>query len=140
MFYCIDMVFIYDFDIDMEIYQVVKDEFNLEDVKCFCIKEYWFFDIWIFILQVCILGIVFFIEEYDDNGNFWYECFLFWIYYLDVCELFVYVEVLIDGFVYSFMSWVDIFDMCKFFSYIMKAFNLYDECLEGIYIGVDFLQ
>ncbi|WP_421946322.1 gliding motility protein GldN [Phaeodactylibacter xiamenensis] len=57
MLYRIDTVPVYDFDTDTEIYQVVKDELNPEDVKRFRIKEHWFFDTRTSTLQVRILGI-----------------------------------------------------------------------------------
>lgn len=140
MLYRIDTVPIYDFDTDTEIYQVVKDELNPEDVKRFRIKEHWFFDTRTSTLQVRILGIAPLIEEYDDNGNFRYERPLFWIYYPDARELLAHAEAPTDGLAHSPMSWADIFDMRKFSSYIMKASNIHDERLEGTYTGVDLLQ
>lgn len=140
MLYRIDTVPVYDFDSGEEIYQVVKDELNPEDVKRFRIKEHWFFDTRTSTLQVRILGIAPLIEEFDDNGNFKFERPLFWIYYPDAREMLAHVQAPTDGLSHSPMSWTDLFDMRRFSSYITKASNIRDERLEATYTGVDLLQ
>lgn len=46
----VDMIIIFDFVIYEEKIEIVINDINFEDVKCFCIKEIWFFDEEIFIL------------------------------------------------------------------------------------------
>lgn len=69
----IDIVIIFDLVIYEEKIQVVCNELNFEDIKCYCVKEIWFFDEEIFIMKVCIFGIVLFLDVKDENGNFKYE-------------------------------------------------------------------
>lgn len=140
MLYQVDTVPIYDFETGEEIYQVVKDELNPEDVKRYRLKEHWYFDTRTSTLQVRILGIAPLIEEYDDNGNFKYERPLFWVYYPEARELLARVPLPTDGLAYSPMSWADLFDMRKFSSYIIKASNIHDARLQATYSGVELLQ
>ncbi len=140
MLYRVDTVPIFDIETGEEVYQIVKDELNPEDVKRYRLKEHWYFDTRSSTLQVRILGIAPLIEEYDDNGNFKYERPLFWVYFPKARELLAHIPLPVDGLAYSPMSWADLFDMRKFSSYITKASNIQDARLEATYSGVELLQ
>lgn len=136
----VDIIVIVDLEMYEEIFQVVCNEVDFIDVKCYCLKEIWFFDEEIFIMQVCIFGIVLFIEEFDDNGNFRYECFMFWVYYFEVCEVLVRECVFNIVNDFSFMSYEDLFEMWFFLSYIYKEFNVFDCCFEDYFFGIDLFM
>lgn len=123
-----------------EVYQVVRNEVNPEDVKRFRLKEIWFFDTESSTMQVRILGIAPLIEEFDDNGNFKYERPMFWVYYPHAREMLARERVFNVGNDASPMSYEDLFEMRFFSSYIYKESNVFDRKLDEYLSGVDLLM
>ena len=123
-----------------EVFQVVRNEVNPEDVKRFRLKEIWFFDTESSTMQVRILGIAPLIEEFDDNGNFKYERPMFWVYYPHAREMLARERVFNVGNDASPMSYEDLFEMRFFSSYIYKESNVFDRKLDDYLSGVDLLM
>ncbi len=140
MIYRTDTVPVWDFDTDEEVYQIVQNTLNPEDIKRYRIKEHWYFDTRTSTLKVRILGIAPLIEEYDDNGNFKYERPLFWIHYPSARELLARTTVPTNGRVHHPMSWTDWLDMRQFSSHITKVANVHDARLQDTYSGAELLQ
>ena len=122
-----------------ETFQIVRNEVNPEDVKCFLLKEVWFFDEETSTLQVRILGIAPLIDVKDDNGNFRYEKPMFWIYYQEAREMLAKQQVFNIFNDSAPMTWEDLLEMRFFSSYIYKESNVFDRRLQEYLSGVDLL-
>ncbi len=122
-----------------ETIEIVFNEFDLDDIKRFRIKEVWYFDEQSSTLKVRILGIAPMRDIYDETGNFLYEMPMFWVYYPHAREALAREQVFNPGNDNSPMSWTDLFEMRQFSSHIYKESNVYDRRIKDYASGVDML-
>ncbi|MCH2042824.1 MAG: gliding motility protein GldN [Saprospiraceae bacterium] len=125
-----DTIMMYDPESFEEIYEVVYNEFDPQEVKEYRIKEVWFFDEETSTMNVRIIGIAPIRDMYDNNGNFIARTPMFWMYYPDARPiLHQYIAPSDKNDAFS-LSWTDIFDAHYFASRIIKESNLYDRRLQ----------
>lgn len=135
----VDTVITFDPQTYEEQIQVVRNDFNPDDVKRFRLKEVWFFDKETSTMQVRILGIAPLLDVLDDQGNFRYEKPMFWVYYPEAREILSREKVFNIGNDASPMTWEDLMEMRYFSSYVYKESNVRDRRLQDYLTGVDLL-
>lgn len=113
----------------------VFNDFNMENVKKYRVKEDWFFDTETSTLQCRIMGIapLFNDETLGDIP-------LFWVYYPTLRKTLVKEDVFNPFNDTKRMSWDDLFESRMFSSYIIKESNVFDRKIEGYAHGVDALM
>jgi len=134
-----DSVLTFDFDTGAEIWKVVSNDFNPEEVQQFRLKEDWVFDEESSSMIVRIIGIAPIRDIYDDNGNFRGQNALFWVYYPEMRRYLTNFEAFNPFNDAQRSSWEDIFEMREFSSYIIKESNARDLRIQDTYSGVDAL-
>lgn len=139
LFYEIDTFEVYQPGSEMPELQVIRNDFNYEDVKRFRVKEAWFFDEATSTMKVRILGIAPLMEVRGEDGNYRFEKPLFWAYFPELRPVLAQKKVFNAHNDSSLMSWDDLFEMRQFSSYIYKQSNVLNDRLEDLYSGVDIL-
>lgn len=134
-----DSVLVFDFDTGAEIWNVVSNDFNPEEVQQFRLKEDWVFDEESSTMVVRIIGIAPVRDIYDDNGNFRGQNALFWAYYPEMRRYLTNYEAFNPFNDAQRNSWEDIFEMREFASFIIKESNSRDLRIQDTYSGVDAL-
>lgn len=134
-----DSVLTFDFDTGAEIWKVVSNDFNPEEVQQFRLKEDWVFDEESSTMIVRIIGIAPIRDIYDDNGNYRGQNALFWVYYPEMRRYLTNFEAFNPFNDAQRNSWEDIFEMREFTSYIIKESNSRDLRIQDTYSGVDAL-
>jgi len=134
-----DSVLTFDFDTGAEIWKVVANDFNPEEVQQFRLKEDWVFDEESSSMIVRIIGIAPIRDIYDDNGNYRGQNALFWVYYPEMRRYLTNYEAFNPFNDAQRNSWEDIFEMREFSSYITKESNARDLRIQDTYTGVDAL-
>ena len=138
--YKVDSVYITDPITYEDTLQIVRNDFDPQDVKRFRLKEVWYFDANTSTMKVRIIGIAPLVDVYGDNNDYRYSTPLFWIYYPDARKLLAKQAVYIPGNDKKVMSWEDILEMRFFTSYITKESNVMDERLQERYSGEELLR
>lgn len=138
-FYKKDTVQVIDPVTDKEVFKVVENEINPEEINRYRIKEIFFFDNVHSTMKVRILGIAPIREVFDENGKFLYEYPLFWVYYPNCREFLSNFFVFNDYNDKSVMTWEDLFEMRFFSSFIIKESNIHDRRLQDYLKGRDLL-
>ncbi|MBN4061833.1 gliding motility protein GldN [Bacteroidales bacterium AH-315-I05] len=110
-----------------------------ENVKMYRLKEEWFFDNQRSVLDVRIIGICPFIEEFNEYGEFKGYKPLFWIYFPEAREVFKMADVFNRSNDSERRTYEDIFWKRQFGSYIIKESNVYDRFINEYKVGLDAL-
>ena len=119
--------------------RVVVNALDPEDIKCYRLKEIWYFDNNASTLKVRILGIAPILEVVRENDGIRYEKPLFWIYYPHARDYLSQFEVFNPQNDFGNMTWEDLLEMRMFSSHIMKESNIHDRRLAGYLSGADLL-
>ncbi len=119
--------------------EIVKKEFNPENVTKYRIKEDWIFDMETSTLVVRIIGIAPILEVIDAEGNYRGDVPLFWVYYPEARTVLSQHQVFNPKNGGARNSWEDLFEMRYFASYIIKKENVYDRRIQDYLVGVDAL-
>ncbi|MBC8172904.1 MAG: gliding motility protein GldN [Chitinophagales bacterium] len=134
----IDTIYIFNEETYEEEIKIVPTEFNYEEVKKLRIKEDWIFDEETSQLVVRIIGMAPVKERIDPTtGEPIGEEDMFWIYYPDLRQHLIRIEVFNTENSARFFTFDDIFEMRFFSSYITKEDNVYDRFIESYASGID---
>jgi len=105
-----------------ERYVLEHNEFNINTVTKYELKEDWIFDRNLGRLVVRIIGIAPLVDRYDENtGTFKYSTELFWLYYPELRKVLVNYEVYNPNNDIHRITWTDFFDNRYFESYVVKT-------------------
>ena len=136
--YRIDTTTVFDYDTYEEKITVVRNDVNWNDIKQFRVKEVWYFDKELSVMNTRILGISPILDNYDPTtGELKYSLPLFWIYYPEAREHFSRHRIMNDYNDIAPLTWYDLFEQRYFASYIMKRSNTLDLRIEDMYYGYD---
>ncbi|MBK8705901.1 MAG: gliding motility protein GldN [Saprospiraceae bacterium] len=137
--YQVDTILVNDPETGIAYYQVVRLDYNPEDVLRYRIKEMWYFDKQHSTMQVRILGIAPLFISKDEYGDIRYESPLFWVYYPDCREWLAHHKAPTAHQPSGLMTWEDLFEMRYFDSYIMKETNIHGRRLRDYLNDQDML-
>jgi gliding motility associated protien GldN len=118
---------------DILIPTVVTQDFNMETVNRFRIKEVWYFNKQTSTMQVRIMGIAPIMDDFDEWGNYRGPKPLFWVYMPSMRNVLVQNEAFNpfpDG---VRLTWDDIFAMRLFASVVYKEDNVRDDRIRDVY-------
>lgn len=105
-----------------QIWVVSKNEFNINSVTKYQLKEDWIFDRNLGRLVVRIIGIAPLIDRIDENtGAFRYATPMFWLYYPDLRRVLANYEVYNPQNDVHRITWTDYLDNRYFSSYVIKT-------------------
>lgn len=100
----------------------INNEFNVNSVTKYQIKEDWIFDRNLGRLVVRIIGIAPLIDRLDENtGAYRYSTPMFWLYYPDLRKVLVNYEVYNPRNDVHRITWTDYLDNRYFESYVIKT-------------------
>lgn len=135
-----DTLWGYDDELDQEVFEIMKNEFDRSTVKKYRIKEEWYFDKQRSVMDVRIIGICPVQEKFDDDDNFLGFTPLFWVYYPEARSVLSKAEVFNrrknDA---ARMTYDDIFHKRFFNSFITKESNNKDRKISSYKAGLDAL-
>lgn len=131
-----------------EVWTFNRNEFNINTVTKYTIKEDWIFDRNIGRLVVRIVGIAPMVDRYDENtGDFKYTTELYWLYYPELRRVLVNYEVYNAKNDLHRMTWTDYFDNRYFNSYVVKTsadnprgISLPENSLRGLQEGKNVMK
>ncbi|MBC8045720.1 MAG: gliding motility protein GldN [Fimbriimonadaceae bacterium] len=134
----VDTVYLFNEETYEEEIRTVPVTFNYMEVKKLKIKEDWIFDEETSTLQVRIVGIAPVKERIDQaTGEPIGEEDMFWIYYPDMREHMIRIEVFNTKNSARYFTFEDIFENRYFSSYVIKEDNVYDRFINAYAAGID---
>jgi len=126
----VDTTEVYDPETGQYVYEVTKNDIDMQDINQFRIKEVWFFDSESSQMKVRILGIApMYVKVDPTSGVELPPMPLFWIYYPDCRKYLSQYQVFNEQNIASPISWDDLFENRHFSSYITKRSNVNDNRL-----------
>jgi len=105
---------------------VISQQFNTSDVYLLRVKEDWFFDKQRSVMDVRIIGLCPYKEEFDENGEPKGFKPLFWVYFPECRKIFANNEVFNKWNDAERRTYEDVFFKRLFGSYIYKESNVFD--------------
>ncbi|MFN0275138.1 MAG: gliding motility protein GldN [Chitinophagales bacterium] len=134
----IDTIYLFNEETYEEEIKIVPTEFNYQEVKKLKIKEDWVFDEETSMLVVRIIGISPVKERIDPTtGEPIGEEDMFWVYYPDLRQHLIRIEVFNTENSARYFTFDDIFENRFFSSYIIKEDNVYDRFINSYAAGID---
>ncbi len=118
---------------------VISNPFNTSDVYLLRVKEDWFFDKQRSVMDVRIIGLCPYMEEYDEFGEPKGYKPLFWVYFPECRKLFAKNEVYNKWNDAERRTYEDVFFKRLFGSYIYKESNVFDRRIYQYAKGMDGL-
>lgn len=115
--------------------QVIRNDFNPDDVTRYRIKEDWIFDKQTSTLYCRILGIAPEKTIRNSDGSIRAYTPMFWLYYPDLRPILAKYDVYNPKNFTMRMSWEDLFEERYFESYIIKEDNVYDRSIKDYIPG-----
>jgi gliding motility associated protien GldN len=134
----VDTLYLFNEETYEEEIKIVPTEFNYQEVKKLKIKEDWVFDEETSQLVVRIIGIAPVKERIDPTtGESIGEEDMFWIYYPDLRQHLIRIEVFNTENSARYFTFDDIFENRFFSSYVIKEDNVYDRFINSYAAGID---
>lgn len=115
--------------------QVIRNDFNPNNVTRYRIKEDWIFDKQTSTLYCRILGIAPEMTILNSDGSIRAYTPMFWLYYPDLRPILAKYDVYNPNNFTMRMTWEDVFEMRYFESYIVKEDNVFDRSIKDYIPG-----
>ncbi|TND09177.1 MAG: gliding motility associated protein GldN [Bacteroidetes bacterium] len=117
----------------------IKKELGPADVKQYWIKEDWFLDKQLSVMDARPLGICPLKEKVSETGEVLGYSPLFWIYFPEARQIFAKVPVYNIKNDAAMLSLDDVFRKRMYHSYIHKETNVFDRTINSYQTGLDIL-
>lgn len=119
--------------------QVVKNDFDFGAIKRIRLKEEWFFDNQMSVLNVRIIGLCPVLEAFDEMGEYKGEKPLVWLYFPELRVPMSTTKMFNPKNIASTITYDHLFMKRKFSSYISKESNVYDRSFASYKQDIDIL-